>query len=250
MTPPLQTLRGYLVRKRHTALLVTIVTAFLVRPLLGESNATSIVSSIAMMGLLLIALYTTQVDELVGERDRLLVQRRRLSRLGWALAIPAIGDRIYATFVPTHRMAVLAAVSWLVFLAVVTWIQLRTLLKHKEVTGETIAMSVSVYLLFAITWGMVYILIFTLNPDAFSLGPRYSSTPSLESNQRHVIPILLYFSLTTLSTIGFGDIVPVSLQARYLAVAEGIAGQFYLAILVARLVGMQMSQAARPDHDH
>ena len=50
--------------------------------------------------------------------------------------------------------------------------------------------------------------------------------------------------MTTISTIGFGDITPLTLQARYAAVAEGIAGQFYLAILVARLVGMQMSQAA------
>ncbi|MGA9912337.1 MAG: potassium channel family protein, partial [Paraburkholderia sp.] len=54
---------------------------------------------------------------------------------------------------------------------------------------------------------------------------------------------LIYFSLTTLSTIGFGDITPVTLQARYVAVAEGITGQFYLAILVARLVGMQMTQS-------
>jgi len=250
MTRALQTLRGHWVRKRHTTLLIAIVTAFLVRPLCGESDVTSIVFSIAMVGLLLIALYTTQVDELVGERERLLIQRRRLSRLGWLLAIPAIGDRIYAAFVPTHRMYVLAAVSFLLFFAVVTWIQLRSLLKHKEVTGETIAMSVSIYLLFAITWGMIYILIFTLNPEAFSLGSSYNSTASLEFNRQHVFPILLYFSLTTLSTIGFGDIVPVTLQARYLAVAEGIAGQFYLAILVARLVGMRMSQVARPDHDH
>jgi voltage-gated potassium channel len=52
------------------------------------------------------------------------------------------------------------------------------------------------------------------------------------------------FSLTTLSTIGFGDITPLTLQARYAAVAEGITGTFYLAILVARLVGIQMSQSA------
>ncbi len=56
----------------------------------------------------------------------------------------------------------------------------------------------------------------------------------------------MYFSLTTLSTVGFGDITPLTLQARYAAVAEGITGQFYLAILVARLVGMQMSRAATP----
>ena len=68
--------------------------------------------------------------------------------------------------------------------------------------------------------------------------------------EQKVFPVLIYFSLTTLSTIGFGDITPVSLQARYAAVAEGITGQFYMAILVARLVGMQMSQSAnRPAED-
>ena len=55
---------------------------------------------------------------------------------------------------------------------------------------------------------------------------------------------MAYFSLTTISTIGFGDITPLTLQARYAAVAEGIAGQFYLAILVARLVGLYMSRPA------
>jgi hypothetical protein len=61
-----------------------------------------------------------------------------------------------------------------------------------------------------------------------------------------VFPILLYFSLTTLSTVGFGDITPLTLPARYAAVAEGITGQSYLAILVARLVGMQMMSRAAP----
>jgi hypothetical protein len=59
-----------------------------------------------------------------------------------------------------------------------------------------------------------------------------------------MFPILIYFSLTTLSTIGFGDITPLSLPARYAAIAEGITGQFYLAILVASLVGMRISRAA------
>jgi hypothetical protein len=66
---------------------------------------------------------------------------------------------------------------------------------------------------------------------------------------QHFFPIFGYFSLTTLSTIGFGDITPLTLQARYEAVAEGITGQFYMAILVARLVGMQMSRSTNPETD-
>ena len=77
----------------------------------------------------------------------------------------------------------------------------------------------------------------TCSPTPFSFG---SGGPLTE---QQTIPVLIYFSLTTLSTIGFGDITPITLQARYAAVAEGITGQFYLAILVARLVGMQMTQS-------
>ena len=101
-------------------------------------------------------------------------------------------------------------------------------------------MSISTYLLFGLTFGLFYIVLHLLQPSAFSFGG------GLLSSEQQAIPVLMYFSLTTLSTIGFGDITPVSLQARYAAVAEGIAGQFYLAILVARLVGMQMSQSASP----
>ena len=83
-------------------------------------------------------------------------------------------------------------------------------------------------------------MIFTRHPDAFQFA---AASGGLSETSK--FPIFLYFSLTTLSTIGFGDITPLNLQARYAAVAEGITGQFYLAILVARLVGMQMSSAGR-----
>ena len=88
-----------------------------------------------------------------------------------------------------------------------------------------------------------------MQPLAFSLGS--SPTPiSGPSSEQQAFPVLIYFSLTTLATIGYGDITPVTLQARYAAVAEGIMGQFYLAILVARLVGMQMSQAVSRHGEH
>jgi hypothetical protein len=58
--------------------------------------------------------------------------------------------------------------------------------------------------------------------------------------------VLGYFRLTMLSTIGFGDITPLTLRSRrYAAVAEGISGQFYLVILVARLVGLQTWESNR-----
>jgi ion channel len=219
-------------------LLVAIVAAFAVRPFLGDAGAAPLVFSLALLVLLLVALLTIQVDDLLGERETLLAQRRRRSIVAWALALPAVADRLIVIFAPSKRLYLVGTICWLLFISFVTWSQLRTLLKHREITGETISMSVSVYLLLGLSWGLLYAFIYERHPEAFNFG----GSPGVPSEQG-LFPILIYFSLTTLSTIGFGDITPVTLQARYAAVAEGITGQFYLAILVARLVGMQMSQA-------
>jgi hypothetical protein len=66
---------------------------------------------------------------------------------------------------------------------------------------------------------------------------------------QHIFPVFGYYSLGTISTIGGGDITSIGLKARYATVAEAIMGQFYLAILVARLVGLQMSQSTRGKTD-
>jgi voltage-gated potassium channel len=232
-----------LMARRHTGLLLAIVGLFAVRPFLGDTGTGSIAFSLAILLVLLVALLTIQVDDLVGERAALLVQRRRRTILGWVLAVPAITERVWVFFAPSPRLVMVGALSWLGFFVYVTWSQLRSLLKQREVTGETISMSISIYLLLGLSWGLLYIVIFTRHPEAFSLGA------SPQAGEQHAFPILIYFSLTTLSTVGFGDITPLTLPARYAAVAEGITGQFYLAILVARLVGMQMSRAAIDSSD-
>jgi hypothetical protein len=226
---------------RHSALLLALIAAFLVRPLIGDTGAGFPLFSIALVVLLLVALYNINVDELVGERGLLLSQARHRRILGWMLAIAAGVGRIATIFVQNPMLEMAVTISWLLFVVFIAGSQLRSVLRQREVTGETICMAVSVYLLFGFAWALLYAIIYQRHPEAFSgivTGTQVRSTEF-----QHIFPIFGYFSLTTLSTIGFGDITPVTIQARYAAVAEGIAGQFYLAILVARLVGMQMSQA-------
>ena len=242
-------LHHHLAPHRHTAVLVAIVALFMVRPLIGDGALATAAFSVAILMLLLFALYAIQVDELVGERQALLGQRRTRGMIGWALALPAIMDRLALIFVPSPAVYLAGTVLWLLLFIFITWNLLRGVLRQREITSETISMSISVYLLLGFTFGLFYILLHHLQPLAFSLGGPSAADLGVSSEQK-VFPVLIYFSLTTLSTIGFGDITPVSLQARYGAVAEGITGQFYMAILVARLVGMQMSQSvSRPAED-
>jgi len=218
-----------------------IVGALVVRPLIGETTIGLVLFSVSLLLVLLLSLLTIQVDELVGERERLLAQRRRYGIIAWALAIPAVGERLYAMSSPEFHTLRLGTITWFAFLGFVTWTLLRNLLRHREVTGETISLSISIYLLLGMTWGLLYAVILEFQPDAFHFGDAAFAIESGKETQ--IMPVLFYFSLTTLSTVGFGDITPVTLAARYMAVAEAILGQFYLAILVARLVGMHMSRS-------
>jgi amino acid transporter len=239
----------HLAPRRHTALLAAIVALFMMRPLIGDRAIASAAFSIALLMTLLFALYAIQVDELVGERETLLAQRKRRGIIGWALAVPALAERLAIIFVPSPAVYLAGTTLWLLLFIFITWHLLRGVLRQKEITSETISMSISVYLLLGFTWGLFYIVLHHVQPLAFSLGS--SPTPiSGPSSEQQAFPVLIYFSLTTLATIGYGDITPVTLQARYAAVAEGIMGQFYMAILVARLVGMQMSQAASRQGEH
>ena len=154
-----EALRHYFLPRRHSALLVAIVIAFAARPLIGDAGIGPVVFSLALLLVVLLGLLTVQVDDLVGERAVLLAQRRKQSAIGWALAVPAIVERIYVLVGPSPRLYTIGAISWFLFFSFVTWSQLRALLKHKNVTGETISMSISIYLLLGMTWGILYVVI-------------------------------------------------------------------------------------------
>jgi len=240
-------LRRDLAARRHTALLASIVVAFAIRPILGEGPIVTTLFSVAMVLLLLVALYAISLDELVGDRQRLVVRRRRRHVVAWLLALPAIVERFVTAIWPEPRFYLASAFCWLFFIAYVTWIELRSVLEQRQVTAETISMAISVYLLIGLTWSLLYFAMVQVDPRALDFG----KLPNVHVDATHplhvTMPIFIYFSLTTLSTIGFGDITPASMSARYAAVAEGITGQLYLAILVARLVSMQLTRSGKND---
>jgi hypothetical protein len=216
------------------------VCALAVRPLIPDVGLGPLLFSLSMLVLLLFALFAIQVDELAGERTVLLAQRRRYTLIAWALAAFAAAERLYVIIAPSPETLLLGTLAWLLFFLFVTWSLLRHLVRHKEVTGETISMSISIYLLIGFSWALFYAVILEFQPHALRFDA--ATLVGDMQNDTHILPILIYFSLTTLSTVGYGDITPVTLLARYAAVAEGITGQLYLAILVARLVAIHLSR--------
>ena len=95
-----------------------------------------------------------------------------------------------------------------------------------------------VYLNFGTIFASVFSLIWDLSPAAFA----NLATPTANPTE---LATMLYFSLTTLTTTGYGDIVPLDPFARSLATLEAIIGQFYLATAIARLVTLELQDRRR-----
>jgi len=133
------------------------------------------------------------------------------------------------------RKEIVFAVLLFLFTTITIFIHL---LKSREVTSEILFASVCVYLLVGLTWAALYIFIDILYPHSFiDVGDNIAITA----------PRFLFFSYITLTTVGYGTMTPISDPARSLALLEAIIGQLYLAILVARLVGLHISKPKAPD---
>jgi voltage-gated potassium channel len=110
----------------------------------------------------------------------------------------------------------------------------------RHVTGNAILGALCGYLLLGIIWSLLYSAVETASPGSFAMpaaiGDKIASMPPDRAT-------LNYYSFITLATVGYGDVTPTTPLARTLAWMEAIVGQFYLAVLVAGLVGFKASQA-------
>jgi len=119
-----------------------------------------------------------------------------------------------------------------------TWVLAHAVYAPGRVTFHRLQGAMVIYLTLAMIFASAYGLILELNPDAFI------NLVASEADPKEVA-VMLYFSLTTLTTTGYGDIVAVDPLARSLANLESVIGQFFLAITVARLVTMELQDRLR-----
>ena len=173
-------------------------------------------------------------------------------------AVYAVSDHrllrklIYATIVPPVVLSGLAAFGVLSFLpwaivssglnlvgfSLIAFAISAHLMRETRVTIDTIASALAIYLLFGLIWALAYHLFEVFDPDAFGGLQPALETGLGEAGLRTDFKALLYFSFVTLTTLGYGDIVPLHPFVRSMAVLQAALGQIYIAILVARLVGI------------
>jgi hypothetical protein len=112
---------------------------------------------------------------------------------------------------------------------------LAFMLKSEEVTREVIYAAVLLYLLAALMWAFAYTFLELLDPTSFNIA--------LSQPEAYLL-VFQYYSFVTITTLGYGDITPVTEVAKAFSVLEAVVGQLYLVIVVAWLVGMYVSRQA------
>jgi voltage-gated potassium channel len=169
-----------------------------------------------------------------------VADRTRTLAIALILAVPAITARWINHFRPDLVHPAVFLVCALLLLAFVIGHLLHFILRAPVITVDVLCASIAAYLMLCVMWTIAYWLVDQLTPGgafSFNTGRGAQSMNGFTG---------FYFSFITLSTVGYGDITPVSRFARWLAAMEAMTGLLYVAVLIARLVSLYSS--AKSDH--
>ena len=119
---------------------------------------------------------------------------------------------------------------------------LKKVLAPGPVDTEKMFAAVCVYLLSGVAWAFLYVLVYLNDPDSFAFAFDVSWVENSPGDTSSAFSLFCYFSFVTMTTLGYGDIAPTSDIARTLAWLQAVLGQLYVAILIARLVGLHTQQ--------
>lgn len=208
---------GAYFRRRYTILFYSLIVTFIASPVLG---------AFGFSGVLIDCLLATNLAMAVAPVAAGLYRKL----LFVVLAILWIARPVTAWLGhPTLSQVILGC--WTLIGLIAAGVALRFAMRSRRIDTEHICAALSAYLLSGIFLGLVYWVIEQVHSGSFSTTGVFSRTAAL------------YFSFVTLATLGFGDIVPRTDITRGLAIVEGVGGQLFLAVLVARLVSAYSSSS-------
>ena len=224
---PLERLTAWL-GSRYGALLVSLLALLAAYAFAGAHRPARWLLDV-LGGLLLISLL------------RAVAGAQLVQRVVLGIGVPAIGVSALARSGGIDALYPVALALRVAFFAVVVVRLFADVLQRRRITMDAVLGACCVYLLLGIGWSGIYSLIEWAAPGSFNLpaaahGGAGAGWIELD---------LVYFSLITMTTVGYGDITPASDPARIVAALEALLAQLYLAIIIARLVGMELLHRER-----
>ncbi len=206
-------------------LLVWLLLYIVVSPFLNRVPGATIILSLFMSLALFFAVYAMERQERLFKLAVVL--------LGVALVLLWL-DVLNIWNLPT----IMDTIVMMVYIGILIYSFTKYVFKARVVDSRLICASLCLYLFLGTFWGCMYEVLYCLEPSSFEGLALDGGCSSIADLRQH----FQYFSFITLTTLGYGDTVPKSSGAASLCAVEAITGQFFMAVLVARLVGIQVSQ--------
>ena len=208
-------------RDRYLFLLISLLSLILIIPLFEGIVELTTLLDIFITGIFLASLYA-------------ISQKGQSLRIAVGLLLPVVAGMWLTYFVHIPYLRLVADCCAILFFAFTIILILSSLLREYEITLDVIYGAVVVYLLMALMWAFMFDVIESLRPGSYQI----TASPA-HGTRVHFI----YYSFVTITTVGYGDILPVSLTARAFSIVEMVVGQVYLVVLIARLVGINITQS-------
>jgi len=224
--------------KHYFALLVCVLSLTVIAPLVDHY----LFARAVVGGLVLVSVLTASLAVSKGRSQIKLFLFAFLTAVMWTMAFTCdVAPFNTSTFgIATYAVT-------LCFFATTCSIMWRDIFSG-VVTMNRICGAVCIYIIIGFCFAMVHMMVLLSDPSAYKDNSVTNQTmvteDTLSAEKRY--PLFVYFSFCTLSTLGYGDMVPVSRLARSLSWLEGLTGQLYLTILLARLVGLHIANAPLP----
>lgn len=216
--------------RRHVALLVTLLAVMLLQPAMHELKANLLIYD-ALAAVIALAVLLFVFD----------TRRERIVSV--LLAAPGLIANFSTHVAPeSYRVGLelLLHLSSLIFYGYAAGVILQNIIARRAVRADDVIGALCSYLLLGLCWSSLYQLTELLAPGSFALH----SEMGKELGSRHARQALFnYFSFVTLTTLGYGDVTPVNHVAATFAWLEATIGQFYIAVVVAQVVGFRMAHA-------
>jgi len=220
---------------RHSLLLAGLVAMLVLQPLLGHRSVLAGGVFDAVLSGLCLAMFFV------------IFESRRERRLAFVLILPAIAGNVLIYTVPREAgllPEVLYHCSMVAFLGFAVGAIVRNILGKSVISADDVLGAFCGYILLALAWASPYTLSYLFIPAAFSVSPAIVERLAEWHRRRAIFD---YLSFTTLMTLGYGEIIPIAPPAYSLTWLEVMVGQFYMAVVVAQLVGLKLAQALRGD---
>jgi hypothetical protein len=222
---------------RHVQLIAALVVTELVKPLMATASRTERVVSIALFALVCVAVF------------RALFTTKRQRVIGSILAGCPIGIDL-ARFLARREMQppmdALLNVSACAFYVFVLVVIVNQVFAARRLRVDDVVGAFSGYIVIALFWGRLYALAWAAAPSAFRISPDISWQLQ---NWSTLHTLFDYYSFTTITSIGYGDITTTGPASNALIWLEVMCGQFYMAVVVATIVGMRLAEALTSPSD-